>query len=224
MSTLRIVGLVTAISWAVGSLGCSSDDDDTAGTAGLSGAGGTNGSGSGGVSGTPNGDSGSPSTGDGGDADAGSAGDANAGSAGANDSVTYANVVAVTATGSDGAYTFSVSVESSDVDCTEFANWWEVLTEDGALSYRRILEHSHTDANGTSDADAPGNTFTRAGGPVAVAADTVVVVRAHLSTGGYNGSAMRGSVTAGFAQADDIDGNFAADVEGAAPQPTGCEF
>jgi hypothetical protein len=136
----------------------------------------------------------------------------------------YANVVAVTASGSDGAYTFGVSIESSDIDCSQFANWWEVLTDDGALTYRRILEHSHTDANGSSDADEPGNTFTRTGGPVPVLADAVVLVRAHLSTGGYNGQVMRGSAAAGFVQAPEIGADFAADVEDDAPQPTGCAF
>jgi len=202
--TLRIVGLFAAVAWTATATGCGSDDDDTASTAGSGGSGGS--SGSGGSGGTPN------------------TGDSNAGASGANDSVPYANVVAVTTTGSDNAYTFGVSIESSDIDCTQFANWWEVLTEDGALTYRRILEHSHTDANGTSDADAPGNTFTRTGGPVPVAADTVVLVRAHMSTGGYNGAVMRGSASGGFTQAADIDTHFAADVEGAAPQPTGCDF
>lgn len=229
MRTLRIVGLVAAVAWTAAMSGCGSDDDDTTGSAGLGGSGGA--SGSAGSAGTPNGDSGSPSNGNAGDGNAGTgnagdgnAGDANAGTGGANDSVPYANVVAVTATGSDDAYTFDVSVESADIDCTQFANWWEVLTEDGALSYRRILEHSHTDANGTSDADASGNTFTRSGGPVPVGADTIVIVRAHMSTGGYNGAVMRGSVAEGFIQALDIDGDFATDVEDDAPQPTGCEF
>ena len=136
----------------------------------------------------------------------------------------YANVVAVRATGSAGAYSFMVSVESSDVDCTQFCNWWEVLTEDGSLIYRRILEHSHTDANGTSDVNAPGNTFSREGGPVAIAAGQVVVVRAHMKPGGYRGQVMRGSVNAGFAVAADIDSDFAADVEDDNPQSTSCQF
>jgi hypothetical protein len=136
----------------------------------------------------------------------------------------YANVTAVSATSTSGGYSFDVSVESSDKDCTEYANWWEVLSENGTLLYRRILEHSHTDENGTSDPDAPGNTFTRSGGPVDITADEVVLVRAHVSTGGYNGSVMRGSVAQGFAEAPDIDGTFAAGVESEDPQPEGCLF
>jgi hypothetical protein len=146
------------------------------------------------------------------------------GSAPAAAALPYANVVAVEAAGSPGAYTFSVSVESADVDCSQFANFWEVLSEDGALLYRRILEHSHTDENGTSDTGASGNTFTRTGGPVEVSASEVVVVRAHMSTGGYRGQVRRGSVDDGFASATDLEAGFALDVETQEPQPTGCAF
>jgi hypothetical protein len=127
-------------------------------------------------------------------------------------------------TGADGAYTFAVSIESADIDCSQFADFWEVLGDDGALLYRRILEHSHTDENGTSDPDAPGNTFTRSGGPVAIEASRVVVVRAHMSTGGYDGRAMRGSVEHGFTEALDIGSSFASGVETLPPQPEGCLF
>jgi len=168
-----------------------------------------------GTAGTPSGDAGTPN---------GDAGAPNAGAGNAPDHVPYANVVAVVTSGDDGAYNFSVSVESSDTGCDEYANWWEVLTEDGELSYRRIIDHSHTDANGASDANAPGNTFTRGGGPVPIGAATTVIVRAHMSVGGYNGMALRGSVDAGFTQAPDIDADFAAGVETAAPQPTNCTF
>jgi hypothetical protein len=159
-------------------------------------------------------------------AEAGGESGGEAGAAGSGDvgATPYANVTAVMTSGSDGAYTFDTSVESADIDCTQFANWWEVLGEDGTLLYRRILEHSHTDENGSSDANAPGNTFTRSGGPVPITADVVVLVRAHMSTGGYNGMVMRGSVTDGFTDAPEIGGDFAAGVEGADPQPTGCQF
>jgi len=134
-------------------------------------------------------------------------------------------VVAVAPSGEAGGYTFDVSIESSDVDCSEFADWWEVVSVEGTLLYRRILEHSHTDDNGTSDADAPGNTFTRSGGPVEVLADQVVIVRAHMNTlDHYQGSAMRGSVSEGFVVASELDPAFAADLESAAPQPENCDF
>ncbi len=154
-----------------------------------------------------------------------SSGGAPSNSAGApSDSPPYANVTGVMTYGSDGDYTFNVTIESADIDCSQYADWWEVLSEDGSLVYRRILEHSHTDANGTSDPDAPGNTFTRSGGPVPVAATDSVLVRAHISVGGYNGQVMRGTAAGSFAAAPDIDADFAADVERADPQPDGCEF
>lgn len=136
----------------------------------------------------------------------------------------YAHVTAVEVSGSAGDYSFAVSIESADIDCSQYADFWEVLSETGELIYRRILEHSHTDANGTTDADAPGNTFTRTGGPVPIAADAVVLVRAHLSTGGYNGRVLRGSAGDGFTDAPDIDASFAPGVEDDDPQPGTCAF
>jgi hypothetical protein len=136
----------------------------------------------------------------------------------------YAHVTAVSTSGSPAMYEFDVSIESADIDCSQYADWWEVLSEDGALLYRRILEHSHTDENGTSDPDAPGNTFTRPGGPVPIEAGTVVNVRAHMNNAGYNGRAMRGSTETGFSEAPDLAPGFAAAVENEDPQPMGCLF
>jgi hypothetical protein len=140
------------------------------------------------------------------------------------DASPYANVVAVSASGERGDYTFLVSVESADVDCTQYADWWEVVSRDGELLYRRILEHSHTDANGTSDADAPGNTFTRSGGPVPVSGDDAVVVRAHINVGGYRGLSLSGSVATGFGDAEDLGAAFAPELEQVEPLPTTCLF
>lgn len=137
----------------------------------------------------------------------------------------YANVTGIPEIeGEAGAYTFHVTVESADIDCDQFADWWEVLNQDGELLYRRILQHCHTDENGTSDPDAPGNSFTRDGGPIAINADEVVIVRAHMSNGGYNGAVMRGSVESGFAEAPDITSEFASDVENESPLPETCMF
>jgi hypothetical protein len=137
----------------------------------------------------------------------------------------YANVTAVSlAGGSEGAYVLAVTIESSDIDCSQFADWWEVLAPDGALIYRRILSHSHTDENGTTDPDAPGNTFTRTGGPVPIATSDEVIVRAHMSNGGYFGTAMQGSLDGGFSPAVEVGPEFASAVEAADPQPTECSF
>ena len=224
---------------------CSSDSDEANSNSAADSSAATNSTGSGGSSGSGGGSSGSGGGSSGSGATAGAtntgaatvgssggaggsstgAGGGTAGGAGAPSDLPYANVVAVVASGSEGSYTLNVSVESSDVDCSQFADWWEVVSEDGTLLYRRILEHSHTDDNGTSDADAPGNTFTRGGGPVDLAANDVVIVRAHMSNlDEYNGAVMRGSVAAGFETALDLDPDFAADLENADPQPEGCLF
>jgi hypothetical protein len=138
----------------------------------------------------------------------------------------HANVTAVLVRGAEGNYVFDVSVESSDIDCSQYANWWEVLDQNGSLLYKKILNHCHTDENGTSDPDAPGNTFTRSSDPdtIPLHASQVAIVRAHMNTAGYCGIAMRGTPTDGFAAAPDIGSGFAADVEHEDPQPTGCLF
>jgi hypothetical protein len=172
-----------------------------------------------------NGDDGASSGGSGGsNASGGASGSGASSGAGGDGALPYANVTAVSATGEPGAYTFAVTIESADIDCTQFADWWEVVSDSGSLVYRRILEHSHTDENGTTDPDAPGNTFTRDGGPVAVLADDLIVVRAHMSNRGYEGMALRGSAAGGFDEAPDIDSNFAASLENDTPLPTGCLF
>ena len=129
-----------------------------------------------------------------------------------------ADVVSVEVTGDPNAYRFSVEIASPDTGCDQYADWWEVLSEDGALIYRRILAHSHTEENGT------GNPFTRDGGPVALASDQIVVVRAHMNNTGYVGEAMQGSAESGFVEATEIGSGFAIDVEDDDPQPEFCAF
>lgn len=137
------------------------------------------------------------------------------GDAGSDESsdVELADVVGVSVTGDAGAYTFSVTVRSPDAGCDRYADYWEVLGEDGALVYRRILAHSHVD-------EQP---FSRSGGPVAVAADQEIIVRAHMNPGGYGGQAYRGSVEEGFA-ATELEPGFAPGVGDMPPQPTDCAF
>jgi hypothetical protein len=204
-----IVGLCALLMASCSSAGTEPASDAATGGSSEVGIGGS-GTGSGGVG---------PTLSDGSleDASAGGAADTSGGQP-------YAHVVAVSVSGAAGQYTFSVSVESADIDCSQFADWWEVLSEDGMLLYRRILQHSHTDENGTSDQNAPGNTFTREGGPVAIAEGQEVVVRAHMNSAGYNGTALRGSVAGGFAAAPDVGPDFAAAVETEEPQPEQCMF
>lgn len=239
--------LQVTVSMLVAAVGCSSESHDV-GTTGEPTTGGSGGTASGGANSTDGKNASTAASSASGGSDATSDSDTGAGGNNSTSSATggagsggeaaatgaagdtgsdeaYANVVAVAASGSAGAYTFNVSVESSDIDCSQFANWWEVVSEDGELLYRRILEHSHTDENGTTDADAPGNTFTRSGGPVDIQADELVFVRAHLSTlDHYHGDVMQGSINAGFTPATDLSSDFAVDLLSADPQPEGCLF
>jgi len=119
----------------------------------------------------------------------------------------HADVNEVEVRGEAGDYTFSVTVESPDTGCEQYANWWEVISADGRdLIYRRILAHPHTN-------EQP---FTRSGGPVVVASDSAVVIRAHMHDAGYGGQALRGTVDSGFSTVDLPDG-FGTEIEEASP-------
>lgn len=125
-----------------------------------------------------------------------------------------ANVVAVSATGDSGAYTFTVTLRSPDTGCDQYADWWEVITPTGELIYRRVLTHSHVD-------EQP---FTRSGGPVEVQPSTRVVVRGHMNTTGYSGLAFSGSVETGFGVDNLVTGELAPGLAHETPLPSGCAF
>ena len=125
----------------------------------------------------------------------------------------FADVLSVQVSGETGTYQFAVEVASPDTGCEQFADWWEVISEDGQLLYRRILLHSHVD-------EQP---FTRSGGPADITADTVVYVRAHMNTLGYGGAVMRGTVQGGFEPAE-VEAGFGSDLERIPPQPEDCAF
>lgn len=122
-----------------------------------------------------------------------------------------ADVTAVRVRGEPGAYEFEVEIESPDVGCAQYADWWEVVDINGRLLYRRVLDHSHV-------AEQP---FRRSGGPVPIAADTIVWVRAHMNTTGYGGTAFKGSPATGFRRAE-LAPSFAADLARQPPLPDRC--
>ncbi len=124
-----------------------------------------------------------------------------------------AQVTAVSVSGTDDQYTFSVTISSPDLGCNQYANWWEVIDLDGNLLYRRILTHSHVN-------EQP---FTRSGGPVAISENTVVYVRAHMNTTSYGSSVFKGSIADGFAS-ENLDTEFAKGLEETAPLPANCAF
>jgi hypothetical protein len=125
----------------------------------------------------------------------------------------FADVHSVAVSGGEGAYQFSVEIRSPDTGCEQYADWWEVISQDGELIYRRILAHSHV-------TEQP---FTRSGGPAAISPDEVVIVRAHMNNGGYGGIAFQGSVETGF-EAIQLESDFAEGLEKADPLPSGCGF
>ena len=124
-----------------------------------------------------------------------------------------ADVISVEVSGNPNEYQFSVEIASADKGCDQYADWWEILTEEGQLVYRRILAHSHV-------SEQP---FLRSGGPVSIGVDTVVIVRAHMHPGGYNGNVMIGTVQSGFEEVA-LMPDFAVDVESEPPQPAECAF
>jgi len=125
--------------------------------------------------------------------------------------LTLANVIAVEAKGDPEEYTFTVTLKSPDTGCDQYADWWEIITPDGELIYRRILSHSHVN-------EQP---FSRSGTPVKIQMDQVVFVRAHMNNSGYGGQAMTGSASVGFKIAP-LSGYEELETED--PLPGKCEF
>jgi len=122
-------------------------------------------------------------------------------------------VLSVRVTGEPGAYQFAVEIASPDTGCEQYADWWEVVSAEGDLIYRRILLHSHVD-------EQP---FTRSGGPVEIDASAVVYVRAHMSTTGYGGRVLMGNAQDRFEPAE-VETGFGSGLERIPPQPEDCAF
>ena len=125
----------------------------------------------------------------------------------------FANVLSVQISGEQGAYQFAVEIASPDTGCDQFADWWEVFSEDSQLLYRRILLHSHV-------SEQP---FVRSGGPLSIDADTVVYIRAHMNTVGYGGILIKGTVQDGFNPVE-VEAGLGSELERVPPQPEGCAF
>ncbi len=129
------------------------------------------------------------------------------------DATALAEIVSVVVSGEESKYTFNVGIKSPDKGCNQYADWWEVISEDGTLIYRRILAHSHVD-------EQP---FVRSGGGVNSTKDQIVYVRAHMNTSGYGTKVFKGNVVNGF-QESTLDKTFATTLETVEPLPNGCAF
>lgn len=125
----------------------------------------------------------------------------------------FADIVSVRVSGSPGAYHFTVGIRSPDTGCERYADWWEVVSEEGRLLYRRILAHSHVH-------EQP---FERSGGPVAISSTEQVWVRAHMHPDGYGGTVYKGSVRGGFRPAAPPPG-LAGALERQPPLPGRCAY
>ncbi|MEM7299071.1 MAG: hypothetical protein AAF391_12500 [Bacteroidota bacterium] len=125
----------------------------------------------------------------------------------------FASVTDVSVSGNEGSYNFSVTLSSPDNGCKQYADWWEVVSEDGELLYRRILFHSHVN-------EQP---FTRSGGKVDIKEDQLVWIRAHMNNTGYGGAAMMGSAKGGFTVTKWPE-NLGTNLDQVQPLPKGCNF
>ena len=113
----------------------------------------------------------------------------------------------------ENQYIFSVTISSPDLGCQQYADWWEIIDTDGNLLSRRILAHSHVN-------EQP---FTRAGAPTNISSATEVYIRAHMNTTGYGIKVFKGSVANGFTS-DNLEVEFAKDLEKIEPLPSNCAF
>ncbi|WP_438712020.1 hypothetical protein ACSTS3_06055 [Aquimarina muelleri] len=130
-----------------------------------------------------------------------------------NNSNSEAKVTSVSVTSIENGYSFSVGIQSPDKGCDQYANWWEVISEDKKLIYRRVLAHSHVH-------EQP---FVRSGGPVKITKEQKVYIRVHMNTTGYSTKMYTGSIAKGFKKST-LDIAFASNLETVEPLPNGCAF
>lgn len=124
-----------------------------------------------------------------------------------------AKITNVVCTGQPNNYTLSVTIESPDTGCDQYADWWEVFTVDSTLIYRKILTHSHVD-------EQP---FTRSGGIVDVGPDEFIYVRAHMNNLGYGTQVFSGTVREDLS-IDTLLADYAASLSMVEPLPSDCAF
>lgn len=124
-----------------------------------------------------------------------------------------ARITAVDCVGGPNNYTLSVTIESPDTGCDQYADWWEVFYPDSTLIYRRILGHSHVN-------EQP---FTRSGSSMDVGPDEFIYVRAHMNNTGYGSQVFSGNVREGLVL-DSLATDYAIGLATQQPLPDDCAF
>jgi len=125
----------------------------------------------------------------------------------------FADIIAVNFTGTNNNYTAAVTIESPDIDCDQYANWWEIYNSEGDLIYRRILGHSHAN-------EQP---FTRSGGPISISEDDAIYIRGYMHPTGYGGKVFFGTIECGFIQEEMVEIDFP-ELATEEPLPTDCLY
>ncbi|MEO1400516.1 MAG: hypothetical protein AAFV72_04595 [Cyanobacteria bacterium J06635_1] len=125
-------------------------------------------------------------------------------------------------------YTFTATIQSPDQDCERHADWWEVLTPDGILIKRQLVDKVHK-------TERP---FSSTMPSVKIQPDQAVIVRAHFNgtyfsgpdplvderffsghrKSGYTDQALLGSIADGFKSVR-LSENFAKGLENKEPLP-----
>ncbi len=133
-------------------------------------------------------------------------------------------VLAVEATPkASGQYNLSVTIQSPDQNCTRHADWWEVLSEEGKLLGRNIINTPH-------EFERPFTTEKT----MTLDPTQTIIIRAHFSDDldgeYYNGidkyttQAMRGNLNKPDSfESIRLPARFASGVEDEAEQPQGCQ-
>ena len=126
----------------------------------------------------------------------------------------YAEIKKVSANKSifGSSFLLSATIKSSDKDCNHYVNWWEAVSEDGKLLFRRTLAHPHSN-------EQP---FNRGGSTDSIKEDTVFYIRAHIHPFGYSEKGMKGSAKSGFVTVTIPDG-FAANLASSGEIPNSCD-
>ena len=128
-------------------------------------------------------------------------------------------------------YTLEVTIQSPDLHCRQYTNWWEIITPEGELKGRETFDQPHKDQSSW-----PGVLTLSA---AKVKPDQPLLIRAHFKGGqmnhegqfelswhwsGYTNQALKGSIQAGFHRQVRLPGNFALWLEDDPPQPTECKL